>query len=290
MASDNVFTRKILNSPNHAEPCLVASAKQILIPTNWVFLGGKEHADYRKSLNVLFTRRALAIYLKVQEGIYKKYFKQWLVDNVEPKPHMMAIRDLNMETSLRVFCGNYLPQDACDEISDKYWLITRALELVNFPLAFPGTKVYKAIQARKIAMKWFMFCSAESKKRIRAGGEPDCLLDEWVKEMIIAQDYNEAKERGEQWDTKPMMVREYSDHEIAMVLMSFLFASQDAMTSGLIFAFQHMADHPDIFAKVREEQLDVRGGDTEAPLTLELLDQMPYLRAFVKETLRLRRE
>lgn len=35
MASTNEFARKILNSPNHAEPCLVYSAKQILRPDNW---------------------------------------------------------------------------------------------------------------------------------------------------------------------------------------------------------------------------------------------------------------
>lgn len=53
------MARKILNSPNHAEPCLVASAKKVLLPENWVFLHGKVHADYRKALNVLFTKQAL---------------------------------------------------------------------------------------------------------------------------------------------------------------------------------------------------------------------------------------
>lgn len=157
MASDNSLTRKILNSPNHTEPCLVASAKEILIPSNWVFLSGKIHADYRKSLNVLFTRKALGIYLRVQETIYKKAFTKWVEDTkLEAKPHMMSVRELNMDTSLRVFCGNYLPKEAADEISEKYWLITRAMELVNFPLAIPGTKVYKAIQARKRVMHWWV--------------------------------------------------------------------------------------------------------------------------------------
>lgn len=224
MAADNSIARKILNSPNHAEPCLVASAKQILIPENWVFLGGKEHADYRKALNILFTRRSLSIYLKMQETIYREYFAKWLQRDAKAtattsSKHMMEIRDLNMETSLRVFCGNYLPAEACKEISDKYWLITRALELVNFPLAVPGTKVYKAIKARKIAMNWFMHCSAESKKRMKTGVEAECLLDQWVKEMHEYSDYTAAVERGEQPSEKPLLAREYSDHEIGMVLM-----------------------------------------------------------------------
>lgn len=78
MASTNEYARKILNSPTHAEPCLVHSAKQVLIPENWcvyiklhnrgypsednnyrVFLTGKEHVEYRRGLNSLFTRKAL---------------------------------------------------------------------------------------------------------------------------------------------------------------------------------------------------------------------------------------
>jgi len=59
-----------------------------------------------------------------------------------------------METSLRVFCGPHIPEQAAIEINEKYWAITQALELVNFPLAIPGTNVYKAIQARKVAHTW----------------------------------------------------------------------------------------------------------------------------------------
>lgn len=35
MASSKEYARKILNSPTYAEPCLVHSAKQILLPDNW---------------------------------------------------------------------------------------------------------------------------------------------------------------------------------------------------------------------------------------------------------------
>ena len=59
MGNSNEMCRKILNSPNHAEPCLVAAAKKVLLPTNWVFLHGKAHSDYRRALNVLFTKQAL---------------------------------------------------------------------------------------------------------------------------------------------------------------------------------------------------------------------------------------
>ena len=185
---------------------------------------------------------------------------------------MMIARHLNMDTSLRVFCGDHIPPAATLEINDKYWDITRALELVNFPLALPGTKVYKAIQARKVAFKWLVEAAAKSKIHMANGGEPTCMLDSWLQTI-----------QDPEWKGR----KEFSDREMAMVLFSFLFASQDAMSSGLIYCFQHLADHPEIFAKVREEQDRIRG-DSNNPMTLELLNDMPYLNAVVKESLRVK--
>ena len=216
------------------------------------------------------------MYVGIQDAITRKYFKQWLEEaekDPSPKPIMMPARDLNMETSLRVFCGPHIPDHAAREIADKYWMITVALELVNFPLAIPGTKVYRAIQARKVALKWLEYAAAESKKAMAAGGEPQCMLDQWVLELA------DPEYKGR---------RDFSDLEMAMVVFSFLFASQDAMSSGLIYGFQHLGDHPEVLAKVREEQERVRAGNFERPITLEMLDDMPYLRAVVKESLRVK--
>jgi hypothetical protein len=178
-----------------------------------------------------------------------------------------------METSLRVFCGPHIPEQAAIEINEKYWAITQALELVNFPLAIPGTNVYKAIQARKVAHTWLELAAHNSKIAMAQGAEPECMIDEWVKSLA------DPGYKGR---------KDFSDREMAMVVFSFLFASQDAMSSGLIYGFQHLADHPDILAKVREEQHRVRGDDVEKPMTLEMLDQMPYLKAFVKESMRVK--
>ncbi|CAL1696651.1 unnamed protein product [Somion occarium] len=276
MASTNEFARKILNSPTHAEPCLVHSAKTVLLPDNWVFLTGKAHVDYRRGLNSLFTRKALSMYVDIQNVITRKHFAEWLEEakkDPSAKAIMMTARNLNMETSLRVFCGDHLPDEATKEISDKYWAITVALELVNFPLALPGTKVYRACQARKAAMKWLELAAKRSKEAIANGAEVGCMLDQWVK------DITEPSYKGR---------RDFSDREMAMVVFSFLFASQDAMSSGLIYGFQHLADQPELLEKIREEQMRVRGGDPNRPLTMEMLDDSHYLRAFVKETLRVK--
>jgi C-22 sterol desaturase len=59
IASTCELSRRILNAPAFVEPAVVDSMKHILCADNWVFLGGKDHVDYRKGLNVLFTRKAL---------------------------------------------------------------------------------------------------------------------------------------------------------------------------------------------------------------------------------------
>jgi sterol 22-desaturase len=212
----------------------------------------------------------------MQDMITRRHFAQWAKrysENPVAQSIMFPARHLNMDTSLKVFCGNHIPDRANKEISDMYWDITQALELVNFPFAFPGTKVWKAVQARKVAMKWLELAAHNSKIAISKGAEPECLLDEWVT-LITDVNYKGRKD--------------YSDREMAMVVFSFLFASQDAMSSGLIFGFQHLVDHPDILAKVRAEQERVRQGNYDSPLTIEQLDQMSYLQAVVKESMRVK--
>jgi sterol 22-desaturase len=214
------------------------------------------------------------MYLGIQDAIVRKHFAKWLAESAKDpsaRPIMQTARFLNMDTSIHVFCGNHIPDSAAQEINDKYWAITKALELVNFPLVIPGTKVYRAVQARKVAMYWLELAAHKSKIAMANGMVPQCMLDEWVT-LLNAPAY-----KGR---------RDFSDNEMAMVLFSFLFASQDAMSSGLIYGFQHLVDHPDVLAKVREEQERVRQGDYEKPMTLEMLDDMPYLQAVVRESLR----
>lgn len=216
------------------------------------------------------------MYVAVQDTVTRTHFAQWLkaaAEAKEPQPIMRTARHLNMETSLRVFCGRHIPESAAREISDQYWDITRALQLVNFPLALPGTNVYRAVKARKVAMYWLELAARESKAAIASGRLPECLLEEWI--QVLADPAHKGR-------------KDFSDREMAMTVFSFLFASQDAMSSGLIYAFQHLADLPDVMQKVKEEQERVRKGSYNSPITIDMLDQMPYLQAFVKESLRIK--
>ena len=292
IASDRDLARKIFNSPMYVNPCVVDVAKKILRPSNWVFLDGKAHVDYRKGLNGLFNRKNLAQYLPAQEELYDHYFKRWIqlsADAGKPIQFMGEFRDINCHVSLRTFCGRYITDEAVADISENYYKITAALELVNFPIVIPYTKTWYGKKCADFVMGEFERCAQLSKDSMAAGNEPECTMDFWIKSMLETTEYNALSAEEKETVKKPaVLVREFSNEEISMTIFTFLFASQDASSSASTWQFQVLADRPDILAKVREEQFRVRGGDPYKRLDVDMVDQMVYTRAFVKEQLRYR--
>lgn len=294
IASTRDMARKVFNSPAYVKPCVVDVAHKLLGADNWVFLDGKAHVEYRKGLNGLFTRKALEIYLPGQEAVYNRYFEKWLQLSKEvgkPVPWMTQFREIITAVSCRTFVGHYISDDAVKKIADDYYLITAALELVNFPIIIPYTKTWYGKKAADMVLAEFSKCAAKSKVRMAAGGDITCIMDAWVKIMLDSKAWREAEEKGEipEGMVKPNpMVRFFSDYEIAQTVFTFLFASQDATSSAATWLFQTMAQRPDVLDRVREENLKVRDGNIHAALTLEQLESMTYTRAVVRELLRYR--
>ncbi|WEW58356.1 RNA polymerase C-22 sterol desaturase [Emydomyces testavorans] len=295
IASTRDMARKVFNSPAYVKPCVVDCAHKLLGKTNWVFLDGKAHVEYRKGLNGLFTRSALTVYMPQLDEVYEKYFQLFLEEsrqnNFKPLPWMPYLRELMCALSCRTFVGHYMTDAAVKKIADDYYLITAALELVNFPIILPFTKSWYGKKAADMVLDEFSKCAAKSKIRMAAGGEITCIMDAWVKQMLDSAKYREKIAQGikvEESEKPAHILRDFSDYEIAQTVFTFLFASQDATSSASTWLFQIMANRPDILNKVREENLMVRNGDRKGKITMDLLDQMPYTRAVVRETLRYR--
>ncbi|MCJ1468239.1 RNA polymerase C-22 sterol desaturase [Pseudocyphellaria aurata] len=295
IASSRDMARKVFNSPSFVKPCVVDAAHKLLRPTNWVFLDGKAHVDYRKGLNGLFTRQALEIYLPGQEEVYDKYFAKFIeisqVKNAgKPIPYMPIFRELMCAVSCRTFVGHYMSDDAIKKIADDYFNITAALELVNFPIMLPFTRAWYGKKAADMVLNEFAKCSAKSKARMAAGGTVTCIMDGWVQSMQESERYRQRVAKGGPAPVeKPaILLREFSDLEVSMTVFTFLFASQDATSSASTWLFQLMADRPEILDRVREENLAIRNGDKNVRFTIDILENMPYTRAVVKETLRYR--
>ncbi|EAU35617.1 cytochrome P450 61 [Aspergillus terreus NIH2624] len=295
IASTRDMSRKIFNSPAYVKPCVVDAAHKLLGADNWVFLDGRDHVDFRKGLNGLFTRQALSCYLPRMEEVYNDYYARFLKKskdvNYKPVPWMPEFRELMCAVSCRTFVGHYITDEAVQKIADDYYLITAALELVNFPIILPYTKTWYGKKAADMVLEEFSKCAAKSKARMAAGGDISCIMDAWVKQQLDSARYRENVAKGVPVDEneKPAQVlRDFTDYEIAQTIFTFLFASQDATSAACTWLFQLMADRPEVLDKVREENLRVRNGDVNAPLTMDVLESLTYTRAVVKETLRYR--
>lgn len=232
-------------------------------------------------------------------------------------PFMHEFRELMCAVSLRTFCGHYVSEEAVKKIADDYYLITAALELVNFPIIIPFTKTWYGKKASEMVLVEFSKASAQSKARMEAGEEPSCIMDAWIRNMVLSKKWRKAEETGDFTDTEGLekpspLLRDFTDYEIAQTVFTFLFASQDATSSASIWLFQTVAQRPEvcttkylslivfsltakqysnqiryreacsqvlkqILDRVREENLKVRQGDVHAAVDLGWLIQIAGL-------------
>lgn len=79
--------------------------------------------------------------------------------------------------------------------------------------------------------------------------------------------------------------RGLSDVEVRDQLMHLLFGGHDTSSSTIAFVMHELATHPQVLARVVEEQDRVLGG--RSPTTEELLKKLPYLDMVLSEALRL---
>lgn len=293
LVSDRDIAHKVFKSPSYAEPCIVPIAKDIIGRKAWVFLQGKDHREYRRGLTPLFTHKAIATYLPVQERVLSDYFDKFVstseANGGKPIPFMTLFREINCAVSLRTFFGDYISQDSVKKIVDDFYLVTAALELVNVPLSMyvPFTKTWRGLRTARAIRAEFARCAAACKANMRAGAAPTCVVDQWVLHMIESDRYRERVAAGDASAEKPAtLIRDFSPAEMGETLFTFLFASQDASSSATTWLFQTLAQRPDVLGRLREENLAARDGDPRRAFDLPMLESLPYTSAVVRELLR----
>ena len=85
--------------------------------------------------------------------------------------------------------------------------------------------------------------------------------------------------------------KDFRDFAMAQIKL-FIFAGHDTTSTGAIFTYHLLAQHPEILAKVRGEHDNILGPNVDsAPALLSsrpsLLNQLPYTLAVIKESLRI---
>ncbi|PSS02936.1 Cytochrome P450 710A11 like [Actinidia chinensis var. chinensis] len=253
--------------------------KKLFGEHNLIYMFGQDHKDLRRRIAPNFTPKALSTYTSIQQNIVKKHLMRWLRDAEERPGEPIALRflcrDINLETSQTVFVGPYLSAEAKEKFNFDYNLFN--VGLMKLPIDLPGFAFRDARLGVERLVKTLGGCAEESKKMMRGGHEPTCLIDFWMQDAVM-------EEAAEGVAPRPYP----TSVEIGGHLFDFLFAAQDASTSSLLWAVALLDAHPEILAKVRREVSRVWSPESDAPITTEQLREMKYTEAVAREVLRIR--
>jgi len=275
LVTDPEMVRVVMNNngDDSFKMILHPNGHKLLGDNNIAFINGPTHKQLRKSFLNLFTRKALSVYLGVQEQRIREMIAK--LKEIDGEFELRTyVRDLNLITSQSVFVGPYIRDQKA--FSKDYLELT--LGFMCFPIYFPGSQLYSSIHARKRVTKELAYCAKVSKARMEAGNEPTCLIDFWSQRVL---------EEIQECDSKNEPYPHYaSDSGMGEVMLDFLFASQDASTASLAWIITLCSDFPEVLQKIREEQTRIRP-DGE-PLTFDSMEKMVYTRAVVLELLRYR--
>uniref|UniRef100_A0ACD5VYS5 Uncharacterized protein n=1 Tax=Avena sativa TaxID=4498 RepID=A0ACD5VYS5_AVESA len=152
--------------------------------------------------------------------------------------------------------------------------------LMALPVDLPGFAFRRARLAVARLVRTLGDCARQSKARMRAGGEPECLVDYWMQETL--REVDEAAAAG----LPPPAHTD--DEELGGFLFDFLFAAQDASTSSLCWAVSALDAHPDVLARVRAEVADAWSPESGELMTAEKIQAMKYTQAVAREVVRYR--
>uniref|UniRef100_A0ACD5VGQ9 Uncharacterized protein n=1 Tax=Avena sativa TaxID=4498 RepID=A0ACD5VGQ9_AVESA len=152
--------------------------------------------------------------------------------------------------------------------------------LMALPVDLPGFAFRRARLAVARLVRTLGDCARQSKARMRAGGEPECLVDYWMQETL-----REVEEAAAAGLPPPAHT---DDEELGGFLFDFLFAAQDASTSSLCWAVSALDAHPDVLARVRAEVAAAWSPESGELMTAEKIQAMKYTQAVAREVVRYR--
>ena len=146
--TDAEISRRVF-SFNDPETLLMAvhpSGKNILGESNLAFMHGPPHKAIRKSFLSLFTRKALATYVELQDGIIREHLKRW--QQVEGE---REIRLLVRSKSVLGFCLQF-----CKTLANLccLWKFSRACDAFLLPMPAGGDQVPAQLLGAVSAKRW----------------------------------------------------------------------------------------------------------------------------------------
>lgn len=261
------------NSATEFSSAVHPNAEAVFGKDSFLFMNGPDHQAIRGSFLKLLTKKAVTVYLSIQETMVLQYIEKWKQNKgeVDLRHHLLELTSL---TSQAAFVGPYIP----DTERFQHLMKIMGESLVSLPINLPGSGVWRANRARVEVEKILTEAAKSCKKCMREGKSPSSFLDFWT--QIVLNEVDKAEQNGE---SPPYYS---SDYRMGVTVKDGMFAAQDAVTASLSQIVALMSDYPDILEKVREEQHRVNA--SKDPITTEMFQEMTYTRQVVKEILRFR--
>lgn len=222
------------------------NAKWLFGPGNLIYMPKEMHKAFRAILTpALFSNEALTMYAKAQERVCRDYLvkiSKKCTDSGTAVDIRIAFRSMAAAASQESFMGPYLNDKLRQQLEDD--ILEFTLGFLCFPFPYLGTGLAKALAGKQRLLEAIIVFIPMSRDHIKAGKEPRCLLEHWSLAITAA-----AKEKG----VRETDIPGCSDLDIALTVMDFLFAAQDATNSALTAAVDVLATRPDVVDKIRTE-------------------------------------
>jgi retinoid hydroxylase len=233
------------------------STRTLLGPQSLATQSGNEHTSRRRLMVQAFLPKAIAGYLPGMEQLTHRYLQQWETPGEMTwypglRTYMFDIAStllIGTETGSETAYLSQIFKTWCDG-------------LFSIPINLPWTPFGKALRCRTLLLKKIE--EIVERRQQENGSQTDALG------LLLA-----AKDE----EGNGLTLEELKDQVLLL-----LFAGHETLTSSLCSFCLLLAQHPQVIAKLREEQEKV--GFTGS-LTMEMLKEMTYLEQVIKEVLRL---
>ncbi|OIT34445.1 PREDICTED: abscisic acid 8'-hydroxylase 2 [Nicotiana attenuata] len=222
----------------------------------------EEHKLIRSHLNTLFTTASLSSMVRQFDELSVNNLSTW-----HQRSNVTILHEA-LKITLEAICKMLMNLEGEEELETLHKDVGLIYEaMLAFPLILPWTRFYKGLQARKRIMR---LLDKIIEKRRKSKEKFDDLLAHLL-----------SKDSGEE-------AIQLSNQQIKDNILTMIIAGQDTTASAITWMIKYLDENPDTLNQLRAEQQALQQKvSSNAHLTLEDLNCMPYASKVIKESLRM---
>ncbi|KAK2980849.1 hypothetical protein RJ640_020501, partial [Escallonia rubra] len=211
---------------------------------------------------------ALKRYVPIIDSMVMQHLEtEWNTANNQVKAY-----PLSKKFTFAVGCKLFMSIDDSEHIarlSEPYAKV--AAGLLSVPVNFPGTTFSNGIKAANFIRVELTPIIEERRRKLYE--EKELAAPNLMSHILLSTDENGMS---------------MTKNDIADTVLGALLASHETVAIAMSFVLYYLADHPDVYAKVLKEQLEVANSkEPESLLNRDDCQKMKYSRNVINEALRL---